>query len=29
MKCKITNDELKPFISFGKIPSANGFLEET
>ena len=28
MKCKITNDELKPFMSFGKMPSANGFLEE-
>ena len=28
MKCKITNDNLKPFMSFGKMPSANGFLEE-
>ena len=27
MKCKITGDELKPFMSFGKMPSANGFLE--
>jgi len=28
MKCKITGDELKPFMSFGKMPSANGFLEK-
>ena len=28
MKCKITNDELKPFMSFGRMPSANGFLEK-
>ena len=28
MKCKITNDEIKPFMSFGKMPPANGFLEK-
>ncbi len=28
MKCKITNEKLTPFMSFGKMPSANGFLEE-
>ena len=28
MKCKITNDSLSPFMSFGKMPSANGFLDE-
>ena len=28
MKCKITNDNLNPFMSFGKMPSANGFLDE-
>jgi len=28
MKCKITNDLIEPFMSFGKMPSANGFLEE-
>ena len=28
MKCKITNEEIKPFMSFGKMPSANGFLEK-
>ena len=28
MKCKITNEEIKPFMSFGKIPPANGFLEK-
>jgi methylation protein EvaC len=26
MKCKITNNDLKPFMTFGKMPSANGFL---
>jgi len=26
MKCKITNSEMKPFMSFGKMPIANGFL---
>ena len=28
MKCKITDDVLNPFMSFGKMPSANGFLEK-
>ncbi len=28
MKCKITNDSIKPFMSFGKMPSANGFLDK-
>ena len=28
MKCKITNKEIKPFMSFGKMPLANGFLDE-
>ena len=26
MKCKITNEEIKPFMSFGKMPHANSFL---
>ena len=29
MKCKITGDKLSPFMSFGKMPSANGFLDKT
>ncbi len=28
MKCKITNSELKPFMSFGKMPIANGFIDK-
>ena len=28
MKCKITNEKMKPFMSFGKMPLANGFLEK-
>lgn len=28
MRCKITNKSLKPFMSFGKMPIANGFLKE-
>ncbi|MFL2889659.1 MAG: class I SAM-dependent methyltransferase [Pelagibacteraceae bacterium] len=28
MKCKITNQEIEPFMSFGKMPSANGFLDK-
>ncbi len=28
MKCKITGENLNPFMSFGKMPSANGFLEK-
>ena len=28
MRCKITNKEIKPFMSFGKMPIANGFIEK-
>ena len=28
MKCKITNEKISPFMSFGKMPSANGFLDK-
>jgi methylation protein EvaC len=28
MKCKITNKEITPFMSFGKMPIANGFLRK-
>ena len=28
MKCKVTNNQLDPFMSFGKMPIANGFIEE-
>jgi hypothetical protein len=28
MKCKITNEEIKPFMSFDKIPHENDFLEK-
>ncbi len=28
MKCKLTNKIIKPFMSFGKMPLANGFLNE-
>ena len=28
MKCKITGEKLSPFMSFGKMPSANGFLDK-
>ncbi len=28
MKCKITNKPIQPFINFGKMPIANGFIEE-
>ena len=28
MHCKITNSQLSPFMSFGKMPIANGFLEK-
>jgi len=28
MKCKITNEQIKPFMSFGKMPAANGFLKK-
>jgi SAM-dependent methyltransferase len=26
MKCKVTGEKIEPFMSFGKMPSANGFL---
>ena len=29
MKCKITNKPIKPFMSFGKMPIANGFLNKS
>ena len=28
MKCKITNKEILPFMSFGKMPIANGFIKK-
>jgi hypothetical protein len=28
MKCKITNKTIQPFMSFGKMPIANGFIEK-
>ena len=28
MKCKITDEKIKPFMSFGKMPLANGFLKK-
>ena len=28
MKCKLTDKEIKPFLSFGKMPLANGFLDK-
>ena len=28
MKCKITSEEVKPFMTFGKMPLANGFLDK-
>ncbi len=28
MKCKITNKSLDPFMSFGKMPIANGFIKK-
>jgi len=28
MKCKVTNKEITPFMSFGKMPISNGFLEK-
>ena len=28
MKCKITNKQIKPFMSFGKMPIANGFIKK-
>ena len=29
MKCKITNEKISPFMTFGKMPLANGFLEKS
>ena len=28
MKCKLTDKEIKPFMSFGKMPMGNGFLSK-
>ena len=28
MKCKITNKPIQPFMDFGKMPIANGFIEK-
>ncbi len=28
MKCKLTNKDIKPFMTFGKMPIANGFIEK-
>ena len=28
MNCKITNKKMTPFMSFGKMPLANGFIEK-
>ena len=28
MRCKINKDRIKPFMSFGKMPIANGFLSK-
>ena len=28
MKCKITGKKIDPFMSFGKMPIANGFLNK-
>ena len=28
MKCKVTNKSITPFMSFGKMPIANGFLDK-
>ena len=28
MKCKVTNKKITPFMSFGKMPIANGSLEK-
>ena len=28
MRCKITNEKIKPFMSFGRMPIANGFINE-
>ena len=28
MRCKVTNEKIKPFMSFGKMPIANGFIKK-
>ena len=28
MKCKVSGQQIKPFMSFGKMPLANGFLDK-
>ena len=28
MNCKITNSTINPFMSFGRMPIANGFLKK-
>ena len=28
MRCKLTGKKINPFMSFGKMPIANGFLEK-
>jgi methylation protein EvaC len=28
MKCKITNKKMRPIMSFGQMPLANGFIEK-
>ena len=28
MKCKISDQQIKPFMSVGKMPAANGFLDK-
>jgi methylation protein EvaC len=28
MNCKITNKKIKPFMTFGKMPIANGFISK-
>ena len=27
MKCKVSGQQIKPFMSFGKMPMPNGFLD--
>jgi len=29
MKCKITNKSIDPFMTFGKMPIANGFIDKS
>ena len=28
MKCKIIDEKIEPFMTFGKMPLANGFIEK-